>query len=145
MGADRTEAGQAGAGVPNRGWLGTLTGPLVVFLVCAGVVALSVAVVLAVADSWLHEPGAELFGARPIFLIGIVVLLEAPVLAAVSAHYLHEAAGFLGTVAGAPALFWLEHPSAEVLGLFVLAGVLALPVFAEFWIVRALRRLRGRR
>jgi hypothetical protein len=116
-----------------------LLGP---FLLCSGVVALSGTVMLAWAGSWLHEPGAQLFGVRPIFLIWFVVLLEAPFLAWVSARSGSVMAGFLGTVAGAAALTWVTDLLGYIgpfdLGVdlafaaLVIAGLVALPVAAEF-------------
>jgi hypothetical protein len=128
--------------------------PLAVFLLCLGVVAVSGALAFMAADSWLHEPGAQLFGARPFFLIWIVALLEGPVLAAVSAPS-NQAAGFIGTVAGVAAMT-LEAELLQYIGtldltvlpgsLFVVAGVVAIPVAVEFWIVATLyRRGRGSR
>ena len=128
--------------------------PLALSLLCFGVVALSGAVVLVAADTWLHEPGAQLFGnIRALALIWIVVLLEAPVLAAVSAHFLSVSAGFAGTVAGAATVTlasnMLQYSQPfELEGLlfvlFFAAGVVGLPALVEFWIVATLRRKRER-
>jgi hypothetical protein len=121
------------------------------FLSCLGVVALSGTVVLIWADAWLHEPGAQLFGVRPIFLIWVVVLLEAPFLALVCARYGRVVAGFLGTVAGAAALTWvaglLGDAGSGDLGVglafaaLVIAGLVALPVAAEFGAISWVRHL----
>lgn len=62
--------------------------PLALFVLCFGVVVLSGAIVLVTADTWLPEPGPPLLGVRDLFLIWVLVLLEGPVLAAVSA--LHQ-------------------------------------------------------
>lgn len=128
---------------------------LALFLLCFGVVALSGAVVLVTADSWLHEPGSQLFGnTRVLLLIWIMVLVEAPVLAAVSAHSLNASAGLTGTVAGAAAVTLasdlLQYGQSFDVGaflfvLFFAAGVVGLPVLVEFRIVLTLRRIWERR
>lgn len=128
---------------------------LALFLLCFGVVALSGAFVLVTADSWLHEPGAQVFGnIRTLSLMWTMVLLEAPVLAAVSAHFLGVSAGFAGTVAGAAAVTLasdlLQYGQSFDVGaflfvLFFAAGVVGLPVLVEFSIVVTLRRMKQRR
>ena len=126
--------------------------PSALFLFSLGVVAISGAVVLMMADSWLHEPGAQLFGVRPIFLVWVVVLLEAPILAVVSARLSSVVAGFLGTIAGAAAmtcetsLLGYTGPFAgAIVGLafaaLVIAGLAAIPVALEFWVVVSLWRV----
>jgi hypothetical protein len=129
--------------------------PLTAFLLCLAVVVASGGVVLVAADGWLNEPGADLFGrgVRSLFLIWIVVLFEAPFLAAVSAHFLNLSAGYLGTVAGAAvvtlACDLLEYPQAlDVKGLlfvaFFASAVVGIPVAVEFGIVGTLRQMRVR-
>jgi hypothetical protein len=129
--------------------------PLALFLLCFGVVGVSGAVVLVAADSWLHEPGAQVFGnIRVLLLIWIMVLLEAPVLAAVSAHSLNASAGLTGTVAGAAVVTLasdlLQYGQSFDVGsllfvLFFAAGVVGLPVAVEFSLVGTLRRIWERR
>jgi hypothetical protein len=129
--------------------------PLSLLLLCLGVVALCGAVVLFTADSWLHEPGSRLFGnVRALVLIWIMVLLVAPVLAAVSERSVNASAGFAGTVAGAAAVtlasdLLQDGQSFEVgallFVLFYAAGVVGLPVLVEFRTVAALRRIWERR
>ncbi len=120
------------------------TRPLALFMLCLAVVAVSGAVALVTASGWLHEPGAQLFGVRGFILIWIVVLVDAPVLAAVSVRSANAPSGLAGTLAGAAAATLLSGV-ASLLGLvFFVAGVVGLPVTVEFWIVSTLFRIRGR-
>jgi hypothetical protein len=124
--------------------------PLALFLFSLGVVAISGAVVLVMADSWLHEPGAQLFGVRPILLIWVVVLLEAPILAVVSARFNSVMGGFIGTIAGAAAMTCETNLLGDtgfdvgvglVYGALFIAGLAAIPVALEFWVVVSLWRV----
>ena len=124
--------------------------PLALFLFSLGVVAISGAVVLVMADSWLHEPGAQLFGVRPILLIWVVVLLEAPILAVVSARFNSVMGGFIGTIAGAAAMTCETNLLGDTgfdvgVGLvyraLFIAGLAAIPVALEFWVVVSLWRV----
>jgi hypothetical protein len=119
--------------------------PLALFVLCFGVVVLSGAIVLVTADTWLPEPGPPLLGVRDLFLIWVLVLLEGPVLAAVSARFTNGSSGFAGTLAGAAAVTLASGVTNVLFLLFFVAGVVGLPLAAEFGIFRTLLRILGQR
>jgi hypothetical protein len=124
------------------------------FLLCLASVMLSGAAVLVAADGWLYPEGIDVGGLRAVILIWIVVVLEAPALAAASLHVHHRSAGLLGTIGGTAAVtlafVLLRNPQSFDPGgllfvMFFVGGVAGLPVIVVFAMVEAVMGLRRRK